>query len=108
MPNRPLPSASRFGPAGSWQPGIDLHDDSHDPAGRDPLDGTYAKVDIYGGSFVTMTAEAMLTEERVLTAGTGITIQDNGANSTVVISAAGGISFAQFYIPFGTGPAVTP
>ncbi len=103
MPNRPLPSASRFGPAGSWQPGIEPHDESHDPLGRDPLDGVYAKVDIYGQSFVTMEAEAVLTAERVLTAGSGITILDNGANGTVVISVSSGAGGAGYaIIPFGS------
>lgn len=31
-----------------------------------------------------------LSDERLLTAGTGITITDNGANNTVVIEATGG------------------
>ncbi len=47
-----------------------------------------------------MEAEGVLTAERVLTAGTGITIQDNGANSTVVISVSGGGS--RTYIEFGS------
>ncbi len=98
---RPLPSAARFGPAGAWQPGIEPHNDSHEVGGTDPLDSVYAKVDIYGQSFVTMESEAVLTAERVLTAGTGITIQDNGANSTVVISASGG---SRIYIDFGSVP----
>lgn len=42
-----------------------------------------------GAPYVTMAASGALTAERVLTAGTNITITDNGANSTVVIDAAG-------------------
>ena len=40
-------------------------------------------------SYVTMTADSKLPNERVLTAGAGITISDGGANSTVTITAAG-------------------
>lgn len=41
-----------------------------------PIDATY----------VVMSNDATLTQERVLTAGTGISITDGGANSTVTIS----------------------
>jgi hypothetical protein len=40
--------------------------------------------------YVTLATDAGLTNERVLTAGTGITITDGGANSTVTIAATGG------------------
>jgi hypothetical protein len=40
--------------------------------------------------YVTIGNTASLTAERALTAGTGISIVDNGANSTVVINATGG------------------
>jgi hypothetical protein len=40
-------------------------------------------------SYVTITADSKLPNERVLTAGEGITITDGGANSTVTIAAAG-------------------
>src|SRR6478609_837134 len=46
------------------------------PPGGAPVDATY----------VTMTSNATLTQERVLTAGSGITITDGGANSTVTIA----------------------
>lgn len=39
--------------------------------------------------YVTLEADSTLTGERVLTAGTGITLTDNGAGSTVVIAASG-------------------
>jgi len=39
-----------------------------------------------GDSFVTISHDADLTGERVLTAGSGITITDNGANSTVDVA----------------------
>jgi len=39
--------------------------------------------------YVVMTANGTLTQERVLTAGNGVTITDNGAGSTVVIDATG-------------------
>ena len=41
-------------------------------------------------SFVTLGTNAELSNERVLTAGTNVTITDNGAGSTVVIAATGG------------------
>jgi hypothetical protein len=40
--------------------------------------------------YVTLALDPVLTAERVLTAGSGILITDNGPNSTVVISATGG------------------
>lgn len=39
-----------------------------------------------GASYVTLGTDGTLTSERVLTAGTGITLTDNGAGSTVVVS----------------------
>jgi hypothetical protein len=47
--------------------------------------GTSAPV---SGAYVCIGNNATLTSERALTAGTGITITDNGANSTVVIALA--------------------
>jgi len=47
--------------------------------GGAPVDATY----------VTMTPNATLTQERILTAGTGITIVDGGANNPVTILALG-------------------
>lgn len=43
-------------------------------------------------SYVTLGTNATLTSERVLTAGTGITISDGGAGSTVTINATAGVS----------------
>jgi hypothetical protein len=40
-------------------------------------------------SYVTLSTNAALTDERVLTAGTGISITDGGAGSTVTIAATG-------------------
>jgi hypothetical protein len=42
------------------------------------------------GSYVVMGVDAALPNERILTAGSGITITDAGAGSTVTISATGG------------------
>ena len=50
------------------------------PAGAAPADAQY----------VTLTANSDLTSERVLTAGSGITITDAGAGSTVTIAASAG------------------
>lgn len=106
---RPLPSTARRLPAGGWQPYYEPHEHTHLPSGRDPLTGPggYAQA---GESFVTMELEAGLTHERKLTAGAGITVTDNGANSTVVISTSGVSS--RHYIPFGSeayeGQAYTP
>lgn len=41
-------------------------------------------------TYVTLSNDATLTNERVLTAGTGISIVDGGAGSTITISASGG------------------
>jgi hypothetical protein len=49
------------------------------PAPYPPLDATY----------ITVNSEVKLPNERRLTAGTGITITDNGANNTITIDAAG-------------------
>jgi hypothetical protein len=46
--------------------------------------------------YVTLALNAGLTQERVLTAGTGITVTDGGANSTVTIAATGAPSAAQY------------
>lgn len=46
------------------------------------------------GSYVVMGVDAALPNERILTAGSGITITDAGAGSTVTISATGGGSGA--------------
>jgi hypothetical protein len=48
--------------------------------GGAPIDATY----------VTLSLDGTLTDERVLTAGTGISISDDGPNSSVTISATGG------------------
>lgn len=41
-------------------------------------------------SYVVIGANATLTAERVLTAGTGITLTDGGANGNITIAATGG------------------
>lgn len=43
-----------------------------------------------GAQYVTLATDAGLSAERVLTAGTGITIVDGGANGPVTVSASGG------------------
>jgi hypothetical protein len=45
--------------------------------------------------YVTLATNGTLTGERVLTAGTGITITDAGAGSTVTIAATGGSGLTQ-------------
>jgi len=55
--------------------------------------------------YVTLATDATLTNERVLTAGTGISITDAGAGSTVTIAATGGGGGSTF-LPvawYGTG-----
>jgi hypothetical protein len=57
-------------------------------------------------TYVTLSTDATLTQERVLTAGSGITIVDGGAGSTVTISASGGgggatLTAATITVPFG-------
>lgn len=41
-------------------------------------------------TYVTLSTNGTLSDERVLTAGSGISVTDNGAGSTVVIAATGG------------------
>lgn len=48
-----------------------------------------------GASYVTASAVGLLTNERVLTAGAGITVTDNGGNSTIVIASSGGTTQEQ-------------
>lgn len=43
-----------------------------------------------GASYITLSLDAGLTAERVLTAGTNITFVDTGANGTLTINASGG------------------
>lgn len=45
--------------------------------------GTFAPI---GAQYVTLAANGTLTNERILTAGTGITISDGGAGGNVTIS----------------------
>jgi len=57
-------------------------------------------------TYVTLSTNATLTNERVLTAGAGISIVDAGAGSTVTISASGGgggatLTAATITVPFG-------
>lgn len=55
-------------------------------------------------TYVTLSTDATLTQERVLTAGSGISIVDGGAGSTVTISASGGgasLTAATITVPFG-------
>jgi hypothetical protein len=52
-----------------------------------------------GSSYVTMANDGTLTDERVLTAGAGITITDGGAGSTVTIASTGSAS-PSFARPF--------
>jgi hypothetical protein len=53
--------------------------------------------------YVTLATDTGLTNERVLTAGTGITITDGGANSTVTIAstASGGLSKSEAFTSNG-------
>lgn len=45
--------------------------------------------------YVTLATDATLTQERVLTAGTNITITDGGAGGAVTIAATGGLTLGQ-------------
>lgn len=53
-------------------------------------------------SYVTMALNATLTNERVLTAGTNITITDGGANGPVTIAAATGAPSTATYVTMTT------
>lgn len=49
-----------------------------------------------GSSYVTIAADGTLTDERRLTAGSGISITDNGAGSTVVIASSAALAPAPY------------
>ena len=57
-------------------------------------------------SYVVISATGDLSAERVLTAGSGISITDGGANSTVTIAATGG-GMTSFDVDGDSGPAQT-
>ena len=46
--------------------------------------------DLVAAQYVTLATDTQLQNERVLTAGTGITLTDGGAGSTITIAASGG------------------
>jgi hypothetical protein len=56
--------------------------------------------------YVTLATNATLTQERVLTAGTGITLTDGGAGGNLTIEAAGA-NTALVTVDFGTGKGDT-
>jgi len=59
-------------------------------------------------TYVVMSASGDLSAERVLTAGSGISITDGGANSTVTIAATGGGGgMTSFEVDGDSGPAQT-
>lgn len=60
-----------------------------------------------GASYVTATVSGALTSERVLTAGTNITVTDNGANSTIVIDAASGAPVNASYVCIANNATLT-
>jgi hypothetical protein len=53
-------------------------------------------------TYVTMSLDATLTNERVLTAGSNITITDGGANGPVTIAASGGAPSTATYVTMTT------
>ena len=57
-------------------------------------------------TYVLQAADATLTGERVLTAGTGISLVDGGANSTLTIDSTGGPADAQ-YVTLATNATLT-
>ncbi len=56
--------------------------------------------------YVTLATDATLTNERVLTAGTGITLTDAGAGSTVTVTASPGLPCGRLTLATGT-PVMT-
>jgi hypothetical protein len=57
--------------------------------------------------YVTLATNATLTNERVLTAGTGISLTDSGAGGTITIDATGAGGSTLAAIDFGTGKGET-
>jgi hypothetical protein len=60
-----------------------------------------------GAPYVTTAASGALTAERVLTAGTNITLTDGGANSTMTIDAASGAPVGASYVVIATNATLT-
>lgn len=54
-----------------------------------------------GGTYIVVSADGTLTDERVLTAGTGISITDNGAGGTIVINNTAVTSIARTFMLMG-------
>jgi len=82
----------------SLSPGTGLGDVTITAASGAPTDAQY----------VTLATDGTLTNERVLTAGSGITLTDGGAGSTITIAASGGGGGATF-LPvawYGTGISI--
>lgn len=74
------------------------------------ISGTVDGVDISNLAavpFVTIGTSGAVANERVLTAGTGITIADGGAGGNVTISASGGAPVGATYICFTSDPTLT-
>ena len=54
-------------------------------------------------SYLVLGTNATLTNERVLTAGTGITLTDGGAGGNLTIASSGGGNTATAIVDFGSG-----
>ena len=55
--------------------------------------------DLVAAQYVTLATDTQLQNERVLTAGSGITLTDGGAGSTITIAASGGGGGSSVYNP---------
>ncbi len=92
--NKTIRLANTFaGSEGSREIGIRAANFSNFTAGRDDLeaaldaiDDAFSNTSPVGGSYVVLSSNAALTGERVLTAGSGITLTDAGADSTITVS----------------------
>ena len=63
---------------------------------------------LYDLTYIVESGESALNQERVLSSGTGISLTDNGANSTIVVSAASSITTAAIGVVIdGGGSAIS-
>jgi len=73
-----------------------------DCATKNYVDGLVGGAPV-GASYVVIGSNATLTNERVLTAGSGITLTDGGANGNITIAASGGGGGAEAFLLFQAG-----